>query len=80
MKCSAKGCHREAKLAVVDNQQPLLKREQAPACARHALLWHRQGRGSIWVFPLGESEANSLTEDQIIVVVVESKELPLKRT
>jgi hypothetical protein len=53
---------------VVDNLQPLLERKQAPVCTRHALLWHRQGRGSIWVFPLGEGESQNLTEEQILAV------------
>ena len=77
MKCSAKGCRRDARLMVVDNLPPLLERKQIPACTRHALVWHRQGRGSIWVFPLGEGESQSLTEEQIIATVRASGEKPL---
>ena len=76
--CSAKGCSRPAKFQCVDNLQPILERKGFLACARHGLLWHRQGRGSIWVFPLGTDEAQSLTEAEIENIVDTSGDPPLK--
>ncbi|KKM98467.1 hypothetical protein LCGC14_1157730 [marine sediment metagenome] len=73
------GCDRDARLTMVDALKPMLERKQHPVCARHALLYYRQGRGSIWLFPLGEDEAESLAEGQIEKVVTESGEPPLPR-
>lgn len=80
MKCIAKNCRRKVALTIVDGLQPISKRVQEPVCSRHALLWHRQGKGSMWVFPPGETEATQLTEQEIIEVVKESGDPPLQRT
>lgn len=77
--CSAKGCSRTAKFQCVDSLKPIPERKGFLACARHGLLWYRQGRGSIWVFPLEPEEAQSLTEDQILSIVGASGDPPLKR-
>jgi len=77
--CSAGGCSRPAKFQCVDSLRPTLERKGFLACARHGLLWHRQGRGSIWVFPLEPEEAQSLTEEAILKIVEASGEAPLPR-
>lgn len=77
--CGGMGCRRTVRLAAVDGQQPITERRAIPACARHALLWHRQGRGSIWIFALGNSESQSLSEDEIIKIVDASTDPPLQR-
>ena len=63
--CIANGCHQPAVLMAVDNLAPLQKRTQIPACVRHVELWRRQAAGSFWFFPLGEKEAQSLTNAEI---------------
>lgn len=78
-KCIGMGCERQARFEIVDALKPVIDRKQVPACARHALLWLRQGRRSIWVFPLGEGDTESLTEEQITQEIERSGEPPLPR-
>jgi hypothetical protein len=63
--CIAKGCRNPAVLNAVDKVASIFEREQMPACTVHARLWLRQSRGSFWWFPLGDDEADSLTQAEI---------------
>jgi hypothetical protein len=63
--CIARGCMNPPVLNAVDRLVNTLERYQMPACRFHARAWLRQSKGTFWWFPLGDNEAESLTQAEI---------------
>lgn len=63
--CAARDCSDDGPFQAVDADDNVLERRPWAACRRHALKWLHQGHGSIYIFPPGSGEADSLTTAQI---------------
>ena len=72
--CEADGCTEPAVLTMVDAMAPIVERREKPACDFHVRTWYAHGKGTLWWFPLGLDECQSLTEHQVAETLEKARE------